>query len=113
MNFKSQIIGEILVLTIYLSKATSEIADALKSKLTDEVSRGYARIVLSLEYVDFTDSSFLGALLAGQKVALEKKGTILLCGLKPQVKKVFEVTYMNKIFGIFESVEKALADFNE
>jgi anti-sigma B factor antagonist len=111
LNFKSEIIEGVLVLTIYLTRATASVADVLKDKLFEEIKKGNNRIVINLNNVDFTDSSFLGALLAGHKFAVENSGGIALSDLKPQVKNVFEVTYMNKIFDVFETVEKAVKNF--
>ena len=111
MNFKSEMIDGILVLTIFLTRATVNIADTLKNKLIEEIGKGHHKIVINLSHVEFTDSSFLGAMLAGHKFALEKNGGIALSDLKPQVKNVFEVTYMNKIFNLFNSVEQAIQDF--
>ena len=108
MEFRSQIIDDILILTIVIAKATSKIAGNLKVKLFNEIEKGNARIVLNLRNVTFTDSSFMGALLAVRKTALENDGGVALCELKPQVKKVFEVTYMDKIFGIFDTADKAI-----
>jgi anti-anti-sigma factor len=111
LNFRKEVIDDILVVTVSLSKATINITDLLKNLLMDEILKGNNQIVVNLEKVEFTDSSFLGALLAGHKVALEKEGGISLCHLSPQVKNVFEVTYMNRIFKIFDSVDKAIANF--
>jgi len=95
-----------------LERATAGIADVLRDKLVSEIEAGHFRIIINLENVEFTDSSFLGALLAGHKLALEQSGKVHLSDLKPQVKNVFEVTHMNKIFRIFESVDKAIESFN-
>ena len=111
MNFKSEMIDGILVLTIFLTRATASVADTLKEKLFEEIKNGHNQVVINLSQVDFTDSSFLGALLAGHKFALENNGGISLSDLKPQVKNVFEVTYMNKIFMVFDTVEKAIQNF--
>ena len=111
MNFKDELIDNIFVLTVSLSKATINIADTLKNRLIAEIEKGNNQIVVNLNEVEFTDSSFLGALLAGQKTAIENQGGISLCQLNPQVKNVFEVTYMSKIFKIFESVDKAIINF--
>lgn len=100
-------------MTVVISKATSKIAGNLKLKLFNEIEKGNSRIVLNLKNVDFTDSSFMGALLAVRKTALENEGAMALCELKPQVKKVFEVTYMDKIFGIFETTDKAINNLKE
>jgi anti-anti-sigma factor len=99
------------VLTVSLSKATINVADMLKNRLISEIEKGNKQIVVNLGEVEFTDSSFLGALLAGHKTAIENGGGIALCELQPQVQNVFEVTYMNRIFKTFESVDKAITNF--
>lgn len=111
MNFTSETIDNILIVTVSFSKATINMADKLKDKLLSEISNGHKQIVVDLCKVEFTDSSFLGALLAGHKTALENEGGVYLCKLNPQVKNVFEVTYMNKIFKIFDTIEKAIENF--
>ncbi len=111
MDFQTTVVDGILLLTVSFAKATVNIADQLKERLLSEIDRGNNQIVVNLNEVEFTDSSFLGALLAGHKAALENNGGISLCQLNPQVKNVFEVTYMNKIFKIFATTDKAIDNF--
>ena len=111
MDFQTTVIDGILLLTVSFAKATVNIADTLKERLLYEIDRGNNQIVVNLNEVEFTDSSFLGALLAGHKAAVENNGGISLCQLNPQVKNVFEVTYMNKIFKIFSTTDKAIDNF--
>ena len=77
-----------------------------------EVEKGNRSIVVDLNNVDFTDSSFLGALLAAHKSAVRINGSIRICGLVPQVKNVFDVTHMNKIFMVYDDVDKAIKSFS-
>ena len=111
MDFQTTLVDGILLLNVSFAKATVNIADKLKDRLLSEIDRGNNQIVVNLNEVEFTDSSFLGALLAGHKAALENSGGISLCQLNPQVKNVFEVTYMNKIFKIFATTDKAIDNF--
>lgn len=111
LDFQTTVVDGILLLTVSFAKATVNIADQLKERLLSEIDRGNNQIVVNLNEVEFTDSSFLGALLAGHKAALENNGGISLCQLNPQVKNVFEVTYMNKIFKIFATTDKAIDNF--
>jgi anti-sigma B factor antagonist len=83
----------------------------LKQKLAREIEKGNRQIVVDLSNVEFTDSSFLGALLAGHKNAVRHEGALRISGLVPQVKNVFDVTHLNKIFMVFDDVDKAIKSF--
>lgn len=68
-----------------------------------------ARIVISMAEVDYIDSSGLGALVGGLKRVSERDGKIVIVCTKPQVRKVFEITGLEKVFPIFDSEEAAIA----
>jgi len=57
--------------------------------------------------VEYIDSSGLGTLVGGLKRASEKGGKIALVCNAPQVRKVFEITGLERVFVMFESEEEA------
>lgn len=65
-------------------------------------------IVLNLAGVEFIDSSGLGLLVSLLKHAREHDATLNLCNLTPQVKSLFELTRMTRIFSIYNTEEMAL-----
>jgi len=113
VDFRTYKSEGILIISIIIRRATSQISDILKMKLTREVEKGNKFIVVDLSNVEFTDSSFLGSLLAAHKFAVRQNGNIRVCGLVPQVKNVFEVTHLNKIFMVYDDVDKAIKSFKE
>ncbi len=113
VDFRTYKSDGILVVSVIIRRATAQVSDMLKIKLTREIEKGNMFIVVDLNNVEFTDSSFLGALLAGHKYAVRHNGSIRICGLVPQVKNVFEVTHLNKIFMVFDDVDKAIKSFKE
>ncbi len=113
VDFRTYKSAGILVITVIIRRATSQISDILKVKLTREVEKGNKFIVVDLSNVEFTDSSFLGALLAAHKFAVRHNGNIRVCGLVPQVKNVFEVTHLNKILMVYDDVDKAIKSFKK
>jgi anti-sigma B factor antagonist len=78
-------------------------------QLTDEQHR--QKLVLNFANVKFLSSQALGVLLTLHKKAREIKGDVVLCGLKPELKKVFTITSLDKIFRFFPDDVGALASF--
>ena len=68
-------------------------------------------VLLDLGQVTFIDSSGLGAIAAAMK-NLAPARRLVLAGLTAPVDKVFRLTRMDTVFGVFPTVEAALADLN-
>lgn len=65
-------------------------------------------IVINLAQVEFIDSVGLGTLVGCLKRAAEHGGSITLASAKPQVRKVFDITGLSKIFAIYQTREEAI-----
>ena len=68
------------------------------------------KIIINLENVLYIDSAGLGTLVSALKTAKEHGGNVWLVGLTAQVKMVVELTRLHHVFGVYDSVEKALVD---
>lgn len=75
--------------------------------MLDAIETHGARIVISMREVDYIDSSGLGALVGGLKRVSERDGKIVIVCDQSQVRKVFEITGLEKVFPIFESEDAA------
>lgn len=67
-----------------------------------------ARVVLELSRVDYVASTGLRALLIGAKQARAQGGALVLAGLQPGVREVFDITRFTAMFPLFSSVGEAL-----
>ena len=67
--------------------------------------------MIDLQDVRFVDSSGLGSLVSGFKNASARNGNLKLSGLQPQVKSMFELTRLHRVFEIFPGAEEAVASF--
>jgi anti-sigma B factor antagonist len=65
-------------------------------------------LVINLEKVRYIDSTGLGVLIGGLKRVREHGGSVNLVCTNPQIKKIFDITGLVKIFGIFESEDAAM-----
>ena len=107
MPFTAQPSGDVLVVTIHAKRLDAYLAPEFKAKLVYLVQSGHERIVIDMAALEFIDSSGLGALIAGLKV-LGGRGEMVLCGITPRLLSLFQLTHIDKLFHIFDSVEAAV-----
>ena len=69
------------------------------------------KLVLDFTEVKFLSSSMLGVLLNVRGKLDRVKGKVVLCGLQPDLYKVFKITKLDKMFPFYESEAKALGSF--
>jgi anti-sigma B factor antagonist len=84
----------------------------VKDAITELIDQGHYNLVIDLEKVRYIDSTGLGVLIGGLKRVREHGGTVNLVCTNPQIKKIFDITGLVKIFGIFDdeaAAKKALA----
>jgi anti-sigma B factor antagonist len=84
-------------------------APQLRERLIELIDQGYYRIVVDLSRVEFLDSTGLGVLVGGLKRSRGHDGDLALVCSHPRIMKVFEVTGLNKVFSIADSVEAVVA----
>ena len=86
-------------------------AQDVKTRLTDSVADGQARLVIDLSDVPFIDSSGLGALISGLKAARQAGGELRIARPGDQPRIVLQLTTLDRVLRPYETVEEALAGF--
>jgi anti-sigma B factor antagonist len=81
----------------------------LQERLVEVLRDGSSSIVLDLSAVTFLDSTGLGVLITGLKRCRSAEGDLVLVTSQPNVLKVLEITGLNDVFQVHDSVEDALA----
>ncbi|NLN77590.1 MAG: STAS domain-containing protein [Armatimonadetes bacterium] len=79
-----------------------------REAMVELIDGGSANLIISMLKVDYIDSSGLGALVGGLKRSTENGGRIVIVCDNPQIRKVFEITGLEKVFPIFEAEVDAL-----
>ncbi|MBZ5507976.1 MAG: STAS domain-containing protein [Acidobacteriia bacterium] len=69
------------------------------------------KLVLDLSQLRFIDSSGLGAMLSCLRQLSAKGGDLKLCGMSKQVRALFELVRMHRIFDIYPAREGAIHAF--
>ena len=84
-------------------------APRLRELLIDLVSKNNYQLIVNLDKVEFLDSTGLGVLVGGLKRMRAHDGSLdLVCTQEP-ILKIFRITGLTKVFGIYRSVDQAIA----
>lgn len=84
-------------------------AAGLRDHLIDQVQQGNYNLAVDLGSVEFMDSSGLAVLISGLRRTREHDGSLVLIRPTASVKRVLSITGLDKVFDIYDSVEKASA----
>ncbi|MGY4384228.1 anti-sigma B factor antagonist [Pedobacter sp. UYP24] len=111
MNVTKQNIDDLVLLTIVDKDANLSKSESFKEIVFKEIESGTRKLIISFEHVEYLDSSFLGALVAILKNLVPKEGKLMLIELNNDIRNLFELTRLDKIFDLKNSLETALEDF--
>lgn len=79
------------------------------TSLVDELGRH--KILLNFRNVEFLSSAALGKLIALDRKLKNVKGKLVLCCIAKEIKEVFEITKLDKLFKIYPEEQAALQAF--
>ena len=111
MNLNIEEKGATVLIEVKEERLDAHNSSELKTQMLTLFDDGKNNLVIDLQDVRFVDSSGLGSLVSGFKNASARSGNLKLCGLQPQVKSMFELTRLHRVFEIFPGSEEALASF--
>jgi anti-sigma B factor antagonist len=83
-------------------------APELKQELIRIIDSGAKVVVVDLEETTFIDSTTLGVLLGAVKRLRPAGGSLLLVCSDRNIRKIFEITLLDRVFSIFETRAEAL-----
>ena len=86
-----------------------ETAPAFQERLLAVLGDGTPTLVLDLSAVEAISSVGLRGLVVAAKRSKEAGGTIVVAGLQPLVREIFAISRFDALFGVFASVDEALA----
>ena len=77
-------------------------ADSFRAAIQRLMALSPARLILDLRQASFIDSSGLGALVGTRRMAQESSVDLILWGLRPQVRRIFEMVHALELFQIID-----------
>jgi anti-sigma B factor antagonist len=111
MNLRHEEKDGIVIVYVREERLDAHNSNELKEEMQRLFHEGKKHILIDLGEVRFIDSSGLGALVSGFKNAITNQGNLKLSGLQPQVKSMFELTRLHRVFEIFPSTVEAIESF--
>ena len=87
-------------------------APAFRDQVRRLVDGGSTKLILDLGGVSFIDSSGLGSIIVGLRLARRAGGDIRIASPPPQFTRLLELTSLSRTLPVYPSVEDALAEFD-
>jgi anti-sigma B factor antagonist len=110
MEIAVEKIGEVAIAEIPVEELDASNAADFKRDIAPLLET-QAKLVIDLGRLRFVDSSGLGAFISCLRKLNAKGGDLKLCGMSKQVRAVFELVRMHRIFDIFGTREEAVRAF--
>lgn len=85
-------------------------APGLRNEIVRLASNGTSKLLLDLSGVEFLDSTGLGVIVGALKRLKGLGGELRLCGGEPGIRRVFELTGLDKILDLYDTVDTAMSD---
>ena len=107
-------VGEITQIEFIESKILDEsniqqISDEMCSVVDEEAT---PKVIIKFGNVEHLSSAALGALITVNNRVKGKDGTLCLSEIDTQIREVFTITKLDKIFPIFETTDEAINSFS-
>lgn len=88
-------------------------AENIRSKIELDYSRNNSKnLILDFSNVSFMDSSGIGMIIGRYKNVKIHGGEMYICAINPAVKKLFDISALDKIVKVFDTLEEALRGSN-
>ena len=112
---KQVVKGEIRIISIDEVRLVDEVAlDQCYREIVDVLDKTEEScVVLHFGRVTFMSSSALGMLIRVSKKCKEFKIALKLCNIAPDIRQVFKITGLEKVFDIHEDVTQAMDAFKK
>ena len=84
-------------------------APRLREAIVTAIEAGRTRLVIDVEKVEFLDSTGLGVLVGALKKVRADGGTLDIVCTQQRILKIFDITGLDKVFGLHRTVAEAIA----
>ena len=81
-------------------------ATQVRQEIDGILNQGADIVLIDLKDVTFIDSSGLGALVSALKAVRSAGGKLFICSINAQVRMLFELTSMDRVFQIFKNQDE-------
>lgn len=111
MQIKEKIENNIVILTLQGSLQSEPDAILLRETVNRCVEKGFIRVIFDLGNLNYLNSWGLGLLVALLSMIRRVGGDIRLVSIKGNVRNLFIVTQLTKVFESYDDAQSALTSF--
>jgi anti-anti-sigma factor len=105
MELNGTVSNDRVVLTI-TGRIDATTCPGLEEVVNRYIREGYTRLILDFSGLEYISSAGLRVLLSTRKQLVPLDGTVILIGLRPFVREVFDMTGFSKIFPIYQTLDE-------
>ncbi|MBL8383074.1 MAG: STAS domain-containing protein [Burkholderiales bacterium] len=114
MDFASRRLADV-VIAAPAGRIDHSSAEDFKTRLApilEHCTEGSDRVVLDFSGVEYISSVGLRVLMLAAKQVKAQKGMIVIAGMQPVVKEIFDISRFNYVFAAFPGVRAAVGDLS-
>lgn len=114
MSIKARTVssGQIAIIEIRGSLIGDGDTDQLRAAVMDFLEQGNKCLVISLQKVNYLNSSGIGAIIASHASYKKNGGEVRLAGLRNSVQNLLVVTKLIDIFDVYDTLDEAVESFS-
>jgi len=107
MDFNLEKVDDITIVRFISKVLDASNAQEFKEKIAELIDQNRT-LIFDMNEVDFVDSSGCGALLSCLRKIKSTDGKLILCNIKSQVKHLFNLIHMDRIFNVYNDCDDAI-----
>ncbi len=108
LDFEKEYSGDIVVITVNISRATVKEAHDFRKFIDDEIKKKKLKIIIDLSPCDFIDSTFIGVLVVTLKKLADIGGELRIIEPPSIAHTILTVTGTLNIFNIHKTKSEAI-----
>lgn len=99
-----------LLVDFMATELDHHIAGEVRENIDDIlISKQVKNIIFDFKNINFMDSSGIGVIIGRYKKISSEGGKVFVVNVSPRVKKIFDLSGMNKIITIYDTYEEAVS----
>jgi anti-sigma B factor antagonist len=110
MEISTRKVNDVTVFDLVGDMVMGKSAQALHTRLREELESGARRFAVNLQRVNYIDSSGAGTLLAAHKAAVNAGVECNFFGASPGVITILRVVHLDKVLNLFPDEASALSN---
>lgn len=113
MNMTETVLEEGLIIRLEGELMGGEEAKPFQDRIYEAIREGKTHVVVDMSGVKWMNSSGLGTLMGGLTTLRSSDGDLKLACLSDRVRRPIEITKLNQVLQIYESVDAAIKSYDE